>query len=87
MLIMRLRDNDYDFNNIKFKPSELWTLCDNLCYGSIKGLLSALHNNRVRASAFTVVHAFDWAMPNSRRGSPFCSTQSSLIVELPQHGI
>jgi hypothetical protein len=37
--IMRLIDIDYDFNDIKFKPSELWTLCDDSCYGSIKGLL------------------------------------------------
>jgi hypothetical protein len=48
--IMRPIDSDYDFNNIKFKPSELWTLCDDSCYGSIKGSLLALHKNSTRAS-------------------------------------
>ncbi len=48
--IMRPIDNDYDFNDIKFKPSELWTLCDDSCYGSIKGLLSALHKNPIGAN-------------------------------------
>jgi hypothetical protein len=48
--IMRLRNNDYDFNNIKFKPSKLWTLCDNTCYDSIKDPLLALHKNSVGAS-------------------------------------
>jgi len=48
--IMQPIDSDYDFNDIKFKPSELWTLCDNSCYGSIKGLLSALHKNPAGAS-------------------------------------
>jgi hypothetical protein len=43
-------DNDYDFNDIKFKPLELWMLCDDSCYGSIKGPLSALHKNPARAS-------------------------------------
>jgi hypothetical protein len=48
--MMRPIDNDYDFNDIKFKPSELWTLCDDSCYGSIKGLLSTLHKNPTGAS-------------------------------------
>ncbi|CAK9207874.1 unnamed protein product [Sphagnum troendelagicum] len=48
--IMRPMDSDYDFNDIKFKPSELWTLCDNSCYGSIKGPLSTLHKNPAGAS-------------------------------------
>jgi hypothetical protein len=47
---MRPIDNDYDFNNIKFKLLELWTLCDDSCYGSIKGPLSALHKNLAGAS-------------------------------------
>jgi hypothetical protein len=92
--IMRPIDNDYDFNDIKFKPSELWTLCDDLCYGSITGLLLALHKNPSRAStitrqanAFTVTHTLGWAKPRSKWGPPYCSTRSSSIVELPQHGI
>ncbi len=48
--IMRPIDSDYDFNDIKFNPSELWTLCDESCYGSIKGPLSALHKNPAEAS-------------------------------------
>ncbi len=48
--IMRPIDNDYDFNDIKFKSSKLWTLCGNLCYGSIKGLLLALHKNPAEAN-------------------------------------
>jgi hypothetical protein len=43
-------DNDYDFKDIKFKPSKLWTLCDDSCYICIKGPLSALHKNPARAS-------------------------------------
>ncbi len=43
-------NNDYNFNDIKFKPSKLWTLCDDSCYGSIKGSLSPLHKNSIRAS-------------------------------------
>jgi hypothetical protein len=50
MFIMRPRDNDYDFNDIKFKLLELWTLCDDSCYGSTKGSLSALHKNPAKAS-------------------------------------
>ncbi|CAK9221855.1 unnamed protein product [Sphagnum troendelagicum] len=50
MFIMWPIDSDYDFNDIKFKPSELWTLCDDWCYGSIKGPLSALHKNLAKAS-------------------------------------
>jgi hypothetical protein len=48
--IMRLIDNDYDFNDIKFKSLELWMLCDDLWYGSIKGPLSTLHKNPAGAS-------------------------------------
>jgi hypothetical protein len=47
---MRPIDSDYDFNDIKFKSSELWTLCDDSCYSSIKGLLSTLHKNPSGAS-------------------------------------
>ncbi|CAK9873512.1 unnamed protein product [Sphagnum jensenii] len=50
MFIMWPIDSDYDFNDIKFKPSELWTLCDIWCYGSIKGPLSTLHKNLARAN-------------------------------------
>ncbi len=28
----------------------MWTLCDDSCYGSTKGLLSALHKNPIEAS-------------------------------------
>ncbi len=47
--IMLSKDNDYEFNDIKFKPSKLWTLCDDSCYGSINGLLSTLHKNPIGA--------------------------------------
>jgi hypothetical protein len=42
---LRPKDTDYDLNDIKFKPSELWTLRGDSCYGEIKGPLSALHRN------------------------------------------
>jgi hypothetical protein len=47
---MRPIDSDYDFNDIKFKSSELWILCDDSCYDSIKGPLLALHKNLAGAS-------------------------------------
>jgi hypothetical protein len=81
---MRLIDSDYDFNDIKLKPSELWTLCDDSCYDSIKGPLSALHKNPAGASGgkrnhkvgkrIHSYHVLGWAKPKSRRGSPSCST-------------
>ena len=50
--IMRCKDNDkdFDFGDIMMKPSELWALCDDSCYGSIKHALSALHRNPPGAS-------------------------------------
>uniref|UniRef100_M4BWE8 Uncharacterized protein n=1 Tax=Hyaloperonospora arabidopsidis (strain Emoy2) TaxID=559515 RepID=M4BWE8_HYAAE len=42
--------DDDDFNDTKFKPSELWTLRDDSCYGCIKSPLSALHKNPAGAS-------------------------------------
>ncbi len=53
--IMRPIDNDYDFNDIKFKPSKLWTLCDDLCYNSIKGSLLALHKNPAGARGASAI--------------------------------
>jgi hypothetical protein len=50
--VMRCKDNDkdFDFEDIMMKPSELWALCDDSCYGSIKHVLSALHRNPAGAS-------------------------------------
>jgi hypothetical protein len=48
--ILRPKNTDYEFNDIKFKPSELWTLCDDSCYGFIKGPLYVLHRNPAGAS-------------------------------------
>ena len=48
--IVRPKDKYNDFNNIAFKPSELWTLSYDHYYGAIKGRLSALHKNPTRAS-------------------------------------
>jgi hypothetical protein len=48
--IMRPRNNDYDFNDIKFKSLKLWTLCDDSCYDSIKGPLLTLHKISTEAS-------------------------------------
>lgn len=39
-----------NFEDIKMKPSELWTLCDDCDYGAIKHLLSAVHQNPTGAS-------------------------------------
>ena len=39
-----------DFEDYMMKPSELWTLCDDSDYGSIKHLLSAVHRNPAGAS-------------------------------------
>ena len=48
--VIRKKDTDDDFSDVKFKPSQLWTLCDESIYGSIKGPLSALHKNPAGAS-------------------------------------
>jgi hypothetical protein len=50
MFIVRPMDKDDDFNDITFKPSELWTLFDDHYYGAINGRLSALHKNPTGAS-------------------------------------
>ena len=34
-----------DVNDIKSKPSDLWTECDGSCYGYMKSPPSALHKN------------------------------------------
>ena len=39
-----------DFEDTMMKPSELWTLCDDSDYSSIKHLLSAVHRNPAGAS-------------------------------------
>jgi hypothetical protein len=50
--IMRSKenDNDFDFDDIMMKPSELWALCDDSSYGAIKYVLSAIHQNPAGAS-------------------------------------
>ncbi|CAM6070616.1 unnamed protein product [Sphagnum tenellum] len=42
--IMRPMNADHDFEEVLFKPSELWSLCDDSSYGSLKGPLSAVHS-------------------------------------------
>ena len=44
------KDNNGDFEDSEMKPSELWTLCDDSEYGSIKHLLCAVHRNPAGAS-------------------------------------
>ena len=62
------KDKGDDFNDITFKPSELWTLSDDHYYGAIKGRLSALHMYPIGASggehnhnAAKRVHSRSWA--------------------------
>jgi hypothetical protein len=43
-------EKNVDFEDIKMKPSELWTLCDDCDYGAIKHVLSAVHQNTTGAS-------------------------------------
>jgi len=38
-------ENSMDFEDTAMKPSELWTLCDDSEYGSIKHLLCSVHRN------------------------------------------
>jgi hypothetical protein len=38
-------ENSMDFEDTAMKPSELWTLCDDSEYGSIKLLLCSVHRN------------------------------------------
>jgi hypothetical protein len=49
-LINSKDDDDIDFQDTMMKPSELWTLCDDSCYGAIKSSLSAIHRNPAGAS-------------------------------------
>ncbi|CAK9883250.1 unnamed protein product [Sphagnum jensenii] len=48
--VMRPLNADHDFEEVLFKPSELWSLCDDSSYGSLKGPLSAVHCNPARAA-------------------------------------
>ena len=41
---------DNEFHDTQFKTSELWSLSDDACYGTIKGPLSALQKNPAGAS-------------------------------------
>jgi hypothetical protein len=50
------RTQNNDFNDINFKPSELWTLYDDSCHGAIKGPLSALHRNPAEESGYERNH-------------------------------
>jgi hypothetical protein len=43
-------NNNGDFDDTEVIPSELWTICDDAYYGSIKYLLCALHRNPAGAS-------------------------------------
>ena len=43
-------EKNVDFEDIKMKPLELWTLCDDCDYGAIKHVLSAVHQNPTGAS-------------------------------------
>ncbi|CAK9237534.1 unnamed protein product [Sphagnum troendelagicum] len=48
--VMRPLNADHDFEEVLFKPSELWSLCDDSSYGSLKGPLSAVHCNPAGAA-------------------------------------
>jgi hypothetical protein len=43
-------DKNSDFEDVMMKPAELWTLCDDNCYGAIKLPISAVHRNPAGAS-------------------------------------
>ena len=85
-------DNSIDFEDTAMKPSELWTLCDDSEYGSIKYLLCSVHRNLAGASGGERNHKGcnvcgvlslvqceqGWARPTSRAALPFSSMQNSL---------
>jgi hypothetical protein len=84
-----------DFEDVTMMPSELWTLCDDNYYGTIKLPISAIHRNPAGASggernhkaAIVVAHELRWAMQGLRPEQRFSSTPSNLTARELHQGM